>query len=92
MKKWIEKDRKHVLVVDFYGNEMEILELKEDEDKEGYQEPYFLHKSLTDYSNLKDTDFFDNLEDTKKSVEEILIENFKDLIAEHQKIIEELEA
>jgi len=92
MKKWIEKDGKHVLVVDFYGNEMEILELKEDEDKEGYQEPYFLYKSLTDYSNFKDTDFFDNLEDAKKSVEEILIENFKDLIAEHQKIIEELEA
>ena len=30
MKKWIEKDGKHVLVVGIYENEVEILELRED--------------------------------------------------------------
>ena len=91
MKKWIEKDGKHVLVIDFYGNEIEILELREDEDDKGYDEPYFLYKSFTGYSKFANNDFFGDLDEAKKSAEEILIEETKDSIAELQNILDALE-
>lgn len=91
MKKWIEKENSHVLVVEFYGNEVEVLELREDEDNEGYDEPYFLYKSFTSYSKFEDADFFENLDEAKKSAEEILIEEIKDSIAELQNILDALE-
>lgn len=91
MKKWIEKDGKHILVIEYYENEIEILEIREDEDNEGYDEPYFLYKSLTSYSKFEDADFFENLDEAKKSAEEILIEEIKDSIAELQNMLGVLE-
>ena len=91
MKKWIEKDGKHILVVEIYENETEVLELREDEKNDGYEEPYFFYVSLIDCLSINDTDFFDNLEDAKKSLEEIVIEDLKDSIAHQQNIIEMLE-
>ena len=61
MKKWIEKDGKHVLIVEICGIEKEILELEKDEDCAGDYEVYFLHKSLSDYSVFEDDILFVNL-------------------------------
>ena len=91
MKKWIEKDGKHVLVIEFNGDEIEILELREGEGNEGYDDLYFFYVSLIDWLSINDTDFFDNLEDAKKSLEEIVIENLEDSIAVQQNIIKMLE-
>lgn len=91
MKKWIEKDGKHVLVVEIYEDEIEILELKEDEDNAGYEDPYFFFESLISCLNIDDTDFFDSLEDAKKSLEEIVVEHLKDSIAHQQNIVDMLE-
>lgn len=91
MKKWIEKDGKHVLVIEFHGNEVKILELREDEDNEGYDDLYFLYKSFTSYSKFEESDFFENLDEAKKEVEEILAEEIKDSIAELQNILSALE-
>jgi len=92
MKKWIEKDGKHVLVVEIYENEIEILELKEDEDNDGYEDPYFFFESLISCLSINDTDFFGNLEDAKKALEEIVVENLKDCIAHQQNIVDMLES
>jgi len=92
MKKWIEKDGKHVLVVGIYENETEVLELKEDEDNTGYEDPYFFFESLISCLSINDTDFFDSLEDAKKALEEIVVEHLKDSIAHQQNIIDMLEA
>lgn len=92
MKKWIEKDGKHVLVVEIYENEIEILELKEDEDNTGDEDPYFFFESLISCLSIDDTDFFDSLEDAKKSLEEIVVEHLKDSIAHQQNIVDMLEA
>ena len=91
MKKWIEKDGKHVLVVEIYENETEILELKEDENNDGYEEPYFFYVSLINCLSIDDTEFFDSLEDAKKELEEMVIEELKDSIAHQQNIIDMLE-
>lgn len=69
----------------------EVLELREDEKNDGYEEPYFFYASLIDCLSINDTDFFDNLEDAKKSLEEIVIENLGDSIAVQQNIIKMLE-
>jgi len=92
MKKWIEKDGKHVLVVGIYENEVEILELKGNEDNGGYKYLYFTYSSLTSCLSIDDTDFFDSLEDAKKTLEEIVVEHLKDSIAHQQNIIDMLEA
>ena len=92
MKKWIEKDGKYVLVVEIYENETEVLELKEDEDNTGYEDPYFFFESLISCLSINDADFFGNLEDAKKALEEIVVENLKDCIAHQQNIIDMLEA
>ena len=91
MKKWIEKDGKHVLVVEIYENETEILELKEDENNDGYEELYFFYVSLINCLSIDDTEFFDSLEDAKKELEEMVIEELKDSIAHQQNIIDMLE-
>ena len=92
MKKWIEKDGNHVLVVGIYENEIEILELKGNEDNGGYKYLYFTYSSLTSCLSIDDTDFFDNLEDAKKSLEGIVVEHLKDAIAHQQNIVDMLEA
>jgi len=91
MKKWIEKDGKHVLVVGIYENEVEILELKGNEDNGGYKYLYFTYSSLTSCLSIDDTDFFDSLEDAKKILEGIVVERLKDSIAHQQNIIDMLE-
>ena len=91
MKKWIEKDGKHVLVVEIYENETEILELKEDENNDGYEEPYFFYASLISCLSIDDTEFFDSLEDAKKELEEMVVEALKDSMAHQQNIIDMLE-
>ena len=91
MKKWIGRDGKHVLVVEIYENETEVLELKEDEDNTGYEDPYFFFESLISCLSINDTDFFDSLEDAKKALEEIVVEHLKDSIAHQQNIIDMLE-
>ena len=92
MKKWIEKDGKYVLVVGIYGNETEILELKGNDDNGGYKYLYFTYSSLTSCLSIDDTDFFDSLEDAKKSLEGIVIEHLKESIAHQQNIVDMLEA
>ena len=92
MKKWIEKDGKHVLVVEVYGTEKEILELEADEDCVGDYEVYFLHKSLSDYSIFEDDILFDDLGEAKKEIEKRLFEYIKNTISELQSISEMLEA
>ena len=91
MKKWIEKDGKHVLVIEIYENETEILELKEDGNNDGYEEPYFFYVSLISCLSIDDTEFFDSLEDAKKELEEMVVEALKDSIAHQQNIIDMLE-
>ena len=91
MKKWIEKDGNHVLVVEIYGTEKEILELENDEDCTGDYEVYFLHKSLSDYSIFEDDILFEDLDKAKKEIEKRLFEYIKKITSELQSISEMLE-
>ena len=91
MKKWIEKDGKHVLVVEICGIEKEILELEEYEYDEEYEEIYYFYKSLLEYNDFEASDFFENLETAKKEAEEQMIEYMKNSVYEQKITLDALE-
>lgn len=84
MKKWIEKDGKHILVAEVCGTEKEILELEEYEYDEEYEEFYYFYKSLLEYNEFETSEFFENLETAKKEAEEQFIEYMKKSVYEQK--------
>ena len=91
MKKWIEKDGKHVLIVEICGIEKEILELEEYEYDEEYEEFYYFYKSLLDYNDFETSEFFENIETAKKEAEEQFIEYMKNSVYEQKNTLDALE-
>jgi hypothetical protein len=91
MKKWIEKDGKHVLAVEINCAEKEILELEEYEYDEEYEEFYYFYKSLLDYNDFETSDFFENIETAKKEAEEQVIEYMKNSVYEQKNTLDALE-
>ena len=91
MKKWIEKDGKHVLVIEINCAEKEILELEEYEYDEEYEEFYYFYKSLLDYNDFETSEFFENIETAKKEAEEQFIEYMKNSVYEQKNTLDALE-
>ena len=91
MKKWIEKDGKHVLVIEINCTEKEILELEEYEYDEEYEEFYYFYKSLLDYNDFETSEFFENIETAKKEAEEQFIEYMKNSVYEQKNTLDALE-
>ena len=91
MKKWIEKDGKHVLVIEINCTEKEILELEEYEYDEECEEFYYFYKSLLDYNDFETSEFFENIETAKKEAEEQFIEYMKNSVYEQKNTLDALE-